>query len=201
VFNGDGSDEIGGGYLYFYKAPSDEEFEAESERLLNEIHLYDVLRSDRSMAAHGLEARTPFLDKNVVATWRAIDTFLRRPKAANDEGRGANIEKSILREAFVHDYLLPIDVLSRKKEAFSDGVSATTDSWYLKIAEYVKTLELSQETYTHNLPQTDEARWYRHLFVKNYGDKASTLIPHMWLPKWVEGATDPSARTLKDLYP
>ena len=201
VFNGDGSDEIGGGYLYFYRAPSDEEFEAESERLLKEIHLYDVLRSDRSMAAHGLEARTPFLDKNVVATWRAIATYLRRPKALNSEGRGAMIEKFILREAFVHDHYLPLDVLMRKKEAFSDGVSATTDSWYLKTSEYAKTLDQSQQTYTHNPPKTDEARWYRQLFTASYGDKAATLIPRMWLPRWIEGATDPSARTLKDLYP
>jgi len=201
VFNGDGSDEIGGGYLYFYKAPSDEMFEAESERLLKEIHLYDVLRSDRSMAAHGLEARTPFLDKNVVATWRSIATYLRRPKKNNAEGRGAMIEKFILRETFVHDHYLPLDVLMRKKEAFSDGVSSTTDSWYLKTSTYAKTLEQSQQTYTHNPPTTDEARWYRQLFVQNYGDKAATLIPRMWLPKWIEGATDPSARTLKDLYP
>lgn len=201
VFNGDGSDEIGGGYLYFYKAPSDEEFEAESERLLKEIHLYDVLRSDRSMASHGLEARTPFLDKNVVATWRAIATYLRRPKALNSEGRGAMIEKFILREAFVHDHYLPLDVLMRKKEAFSDGVSATTDSWYLKTSEYAKTLTQTTQTYTHNPPKTDEARWYRQLFTESYGDKAATLIPRMWLPRWIEGATDPSARTLKDLYP
>jgi asparagine synthase (glutamine-hydrolysing) len=92
VFNGDGCDEVGGGYLYFYAAPSDEEFEAESERLLKEIHLYDVLRSDRCMAAHGLEARTPFLDKAVVATWRAIGTALRRPRKANIYGRGAQME-------------------------------------------------------------------------------------------------------------
>ena len=176
-------------------------FEAESERLLQEIHLYDVLRSDRCMAAHGLEARTPFLDKNVVATWRTIDTFYRRPKVANEEGRGKCIEKSILREAFVYDYYLPIDVLLRKKEAFSDGVSSTTDSWYLKTSAYAKTLAATETTYTHNPPTTDEARWYRDLFVKNYGDEASTLIPHMWLPRWIEGATDPSARTLKDLYP
>lgn len=201
VFNGDGSDEIGGGYLYFYRAPSNEEFETESERLLHEIHLYDVLRSDRSMAAHGLEARTPFLDKNVVATWRAIDTYLRRPKKANDEGRGAMMEKSILRDAFVHDAYLPLEVLLRKKEAFSDGVSSTTDSWYLKTGEHAKTLNTTEQTYRHNPPTTDEARWYRQLFVSSYGDQAATLIPRMWLPRWIPGATDPSARTLKDLYP
>jgi asparagine synthase (glutamine-hydrolysing) len=60
VFNGDGSDEVFGGYLYFFKAPSDKEFEEESDRLLKDIHLFDVLRSDRCISSHGLEPRTPF---------------------------------------------------------------------------------------------------------------------------------------------
>jgi asparagine synthase (glutamine-hydrolysing) len=204
VFNGDGSDEIGGGYLYFYAAPSDEEFEAESERLLEEIHLFDVLRSDRSMAAHGLEARTPFLDKNVVATWRACATALRRPvKGPKDR---AQAEKQILREAFVADDYLPSAVLWRKKEAFSDGVSATHDSWYKRCQGYAAaggaTLE-QIKTMTaewHNPPQTQEAFYYRQIFEEMYGVQAACVIPHMWLPRWIAGASDPSARTLSTLY-
>ena len=196
VLNGDGSDEIGGGYLYFYAAPSDEEFEAESERLLNEIHLYDVLRSDRSMAAHGLEARTPFLDKSVVETWRAIDTGFRRPRHANAEGRGQCMEKTILREAFQNDCYLPFDVLWRRKEAFSDGVSSTTDSWYTRCQDYARNNYTTTESYTHNPPRTAEAAWYRTLFESTYGPNGATLIPHMWMPRWVVGTTDPSARTI-----
>ncbi|NBT47262.1 MAG: asparagine synthase (glutamine-hydrolyzing) [Actinobacteria bacterium] len=198
VFNGDGSDEIGGGYLYFYAAPSDEEFESETERLLDEIHIYDVLRSDRSMAAHGLEARTPFLDKNVVATWCAIDTSFRRPI------QGVSMEKQILREAFESDSYLPVDVLWRKKEAFSDGVSSTADSWYLRCSEFAKAQGLGLEDILcrtaewHNPPKTQEAYWYRMEFSKYY--TGVTTIPRMWLPRWIQGANDPSARTLKDLY-
>jgi len=198
VFNGDGSDEIGGGYLYFFAAPSDEEFEAEIGRLLDEIHIYDVLRSDRSMAAHGLEARTPFLDKNVVATWCAIDTSLRRPV------KGKTMEKQILREAFESDAYLPTDVLWRKKEAFSDGVSSTTDSWYLRCSEYAKSQGIGLDEILgstadwHNAPKTQEAYWYRMEFLKHYG--ATLTIPRMWLPRWIAGANDPSARTLKQLY-
>ena len=198
VFNGDGSDEIGGGYLYFYAAPSDEEFEAESERLLNEIHMYDVLRSDRSMAAHGLEARTPFLDKSVVATWRAIDTGFRRPRHANADGRGQAMEKTILREAFQVENYLPFDVLWRRKEAFSDGVSSASDSWYKRCQEHANMngYVANEETTVINSPKTAEAAWYRGLFEENYGAKAAALIPHMWMPKWVAGTNDPSARTI-----
>ena len=201
VFNGDGSDEIGGGYLYFYKAPSNEEFEAESERLLNEIHYFDVLRSDRCMAAHGLEARTPFLDKGVVQAWRSIATELRRPSKGGIDGSGIAMEKQILREAFDIGNWLPREVLWRKKEAFSDGVSSTSDSWYLRCSEYAQTkgLFVSWWQEEHNPPLTKEACWYRSLFEESYGKRFVTVIPHMWMPRWVNG-TDPSARTLTELY-
>jgi asparagine synthase (glutamine-hydrolysing) len=202
VFNGDGSDEIGGGYLYFYNAPSNEEFEAESERLLKEIHMFDVLRSDRSVAAHGLEARTPFLDKNVVATWRAIATGLRRPI----HGETDRMEKQLLRDAFLEDNYLPFDVLYRKKEAFSDGVSSKEDSWYKRCSEYAKKEGLDLETIKrqtvlwHNPPKTEEAYMYRRIFESHYSWIAAKTIPYMWMPRWVANASDPSARTLASLY-
>jgi len=193
VFNGDGADEIGGGYLYFNNAPSNEAFETECERLLSEIHMYDVLRSDRSMAAHGLEARTPFLDKNVVASWLSIPTQFRRPIL------GTVQEKRVLREAFEHDYIIPWEVLTRKKEAFSDGVSSTEDSWYKRCADYAKDKAMPEFHGTHNPPKTEEACWYRALFEASYPGAWATVIPRMWMPRWTT-ATDPSARTLQTLY-
>jgi asparagine synthase (glutamine-hydrolysing) len=88
VFNGDGSDEEWGSYMYFYKAPNDYAFEAECNRVLSEIHRYDVLRSDRSISSHGLEARTPFLDKQFVALAMSIPTELRRPLAKGPLAKG-----------------------------------------------------------------------------------------------------------------
>jgi asparagine synthase (glutamine-hydrolysing) len=193
VFNGDGSDEIGGGYIYFYAAPNDEEFEEDSERLLNEIHMFDVLRSDRCISSHGLEPRTPFLDKSFVAVWRSISTKYRRPTNAPRQ-----VEKYILRHAFQDDNLLPENVLWRKKEAFSDGVSSVNDSWY-KRCQTLAIDEKSRRIFLHNPPKTSEAYYYRTLFEEYYGSTASTLIPHMWMPRWIN-ATDPSARTLTTLY-
>lgn len=198
VLNGDGSDEVGGGYLYFYKAPSDEEFEFETERLLEEIHLYDVLRSDRGMAANGLEARTPFLDKSVVATWKSMDTLFRRPSKGSLEGRGIAMEKYILRQAFEEGNYLPYDVLFRKKEAFSDGVSSAETKWY-EVPED-PAIDLTTMASYHNPPKTQEAYRYRQRFNEVYGDAMATVIPRMWMPRWIEGATDPSARTLTGIY-
>ena len=46
VFNGDGSDELTGGYIYFLKTPNNIEFDKECRRLLTDIHTFDVLRSE-----------------------------------------------------------------------------------------------------------------------------------------------------------
>lgn len=213
LMNGDGSDECGS-YLYFYNAPSDEEFEAECCRLLDEIHLYDVLRSDRSISSHGLEARTPFLDKQFIATYRAISTSLRRPVV------GKRIEKQLLREAFDPSFgcpfeLLPSKVLWRKKEAFSDGVSPTATEtvkpWHQRISERVyasmtdeilegetsdNTLKRLCSDYTHCPPTSFESLWYRRIFEKIYGSNSVSVIPHMWLPRWCGNEKDPSATVL-----
>ena len=196
VFNGDGSDEVWGSYLYFFKAPNDYAFEADSGRLLREMHRYDVLRSDRSISSHGLEARTPFLDKQFVATAMGVPTSLRRP-SAGPEGR---IEKNLLREAF-DEGLLPGSVLWRKKEAFSDGVSSTEKSWFQEIQERILSGGLVPDNweelaskFADPKPKTPEAFYYRSLYEKFY-TKTGDYWP-FWMPRWSPETSDPSARTL-----
>lgn len=195
VFNGDGSDEIFGSYMYFYNAPNDFEFENECQRLLKDIHYFDVLRSDRSISSHGLEPRTPFLDRQFVQVALSIPTNFRRPI------KNSIPEKNILREAFDDGETLPYEVLWRKKEAFSDGVSSLEKSWYEIIQEKVEILvptnwrELAAQ-YTYMQPTTPEMYYYRMIFEQHYAGHAN-IIPYFWMPKWCEGATDPSARTLK----
>ena len=65
VLSGEGSDEIFGGYLYFHGAPNKEEFHEECVRRVKNLHLADCLRANKSTSAWGLEARVPFLDKEV----------------------------------------------------------------------------------------------------------------------------------------
>ena len=76
---GEGADELCQGYIYFHKAPSEEEGDAESRRLLEDLHYFDVLRADRTIAAHGLELRVPFLDHFMIHTYLSLDNKDKRP--------------------------------------------------------------------------------------------------------------------------
>ncbi len=197
VFNGDGSDEVFGSYLYFYNAPHGAAYEEEVSRLLEEIHMFDVLRSDRCISSHGLEPRTPFLDKQFVSVVRSIATTWLRPL------QGRQVEKWLLRRAFDDGATLPSDVLWRRKEAFSDGVSSPEKSWYEVIqeraAEFVPDdwSEKAEIQYPNMTPRTPEQYMYRYYFEAEYGKgNSQTVLPHFWMPRWSPGATDPSARTL-----
>lgn len=223
IFNGDGSDELIGGYLYMKKAGDGIEFDKECRRLLTDIHTFDVLRSDKSISSHGLEPRTPFLDRS----W--VDYFLSIPHRLRYVADDTVMEKHILRLAFSKEHflnsnqvqLLPSNVLWRRKEAFSDGVSTETRSLYQIIQEHTDKMvkETLGENFVffkhivastsdtiskihpdmalikkHLIPKTTEQFYYRQQFEKHYSGMGK-IIPYFWMPKYVN-ATDASARTL-----
>lgn len=203
IFNGDGSDELMGGYLYFHAAPNPLAFDKECKRLLSDIYAFDVLRSDKCISSHGLEPRTPFLDRGWVDYYLSLPISIRQPTAGN-------IEKKLLRSAFAkfEPGLLPDAILWRKKEAFSDGVSGTHKSWFQIIHERLEKMAETQEEeqqqgcsnkknkeYEVNTPITKEQIYYRELFDEAYPNTAD-IVPYFWMPQFIE-ANDPSARTLK----
>ncbi len=201
VFNGDGSDELTGGYMYFHMAGDEIEFDKECRRLLSDIHYFDVLRSDRSISSHGLEARTPFLDRSFVQQYLSI------PRHIRFHAKNNKCEKHLLRKSIdvCSPNLLPKKILWRTKEAFSDGVSVQSRSWYSIINEYMTEVVYQnnsmnevkkQKNYDHhNKPQTLEQLYYREQFSKHFNNVSEILVPYFWMPKYVE-ATDSSARTL-----
>jgi asparagine synthase (glutamine-hydrolysing) len=192
IFNGDGADELFGSYLYMFGAPDAASYEEEAKRLLKDIYLFDVQRSDRSISSHGLEPRTPFLDKHFVNTVLQVPVQYRRPTKKIPE-------KWILRRAFDDGETLPSEVLWRRKEAFSDGVSGDTP-WY-KLAQEMALKEIpswADDTaqYIHNVPTTAEMYYYRTVFDQFY-PSMGTILPYFWMPRWSD-SKDPSARTLKN---
>jgi asparagine synthase (glutamine-hydrolysing) len=191
IFNGDGSDELLGGYLYMSAAPDAIEFDKECRRLLKDIHAFDVLRSDKSISSHGLEPRTPFLDRAWVQFYLSLPVVVRWAPEKQ--------EKYWLRKSFSKEeygiQLLPDEILWRRKEAFSDGVGDRERSLYHILQESAPLME--EPLVDHNLPTTREQIYYRSLFEEYYPDNGH-VVPYFWMPKYVD-ATDASARTL-DLY-
>jgi len=191
IFNGDGSDELMGGYLYFHKAPSAIAFDSECKRLLSDIYAFDVLRSDKCISSNGLEPRTPFLDRGWVDFYLSLPVSMRRPQ----EGQ---MEKHLIRSAFAANEpgLLPNEVLWRKKEAFSDGVSGHHKSWFEIIKDKLTDFKrpLADTKYNENTPQTNEQQYYRYLYDELFPN-TSCIVPYFWMPRFIK-ADDPSARTL-----
>ena len=66
--------------------------------------------------------------------------------------QGVRVEKLLLRQAFdsYEPELLPTEILWRKKEAFSDGVSGNDGSWYKIITETISKLNKQQKRYILN---------------------------------------------------
>ena len=66
VLTGEGSDELFAGYLYFRDAPDKEALHKETLRIFDHLASVNLQRSDRMGMAHGLEARVPFLDVDML---------------------------------------------------------------------------------------------------------------------------------------
>jgi asparagine synthase (glutamine-hydrolysing) len=211
IFNGDGADEVMGGYLYFQAIKDSNTHIMERLRLLNEISSYDVLRSDKSIAGNGLEARTPYLDPEFIRAY-----FSASADVYSNE-RMPLVEKELIREALkTHKFqYLPLEVVNRRKEAFSDGVSGESKSWKDEIEERIVSHGImKQDAIKTHIKRSDgkmtaEQAYYKDLFSQKllrpyklkFEDLNSELYERLetrWMPRFVN-ATDPSARTL-DMY-
>ena len=194
LLTGEISDELFG-YKYTDFAPSAEEFQRESEKRIEELHMYDVLRADRCISVNSLEARVPFGDLDFVKYVLSINPELKLNKY--------NKGKYLLRKAFEEGDYLPKDILYREKAAFSDAVGHSMVDYLKEYAEQKYTddeFKVKCEKYSHAKPFTKESLLYREIFEKYYAGQGE-MIKDFWMPnKSWEGCNvnDPSARVLSN---
>ncbi|MGH3361352.1 MAG: asparagine synthase (glutamine-hydrolyzing) [Nocardioides sp.] len=112
VLTGEGADELFAGYAHYRDLAGAGDLRAELVRDISGLHSLNLQRCDRMTMAHGLEARVPFLDRDLVSLAARIPASW---KVSTAHGR----EKALLREAF--EGWLPEDLLWRPKEQFGDG--------------------------------------------------------------------------------
>ena len=193
LLTGEISDELFG-YKYTDFAPNAAEFQKESQKRMRELHMYDVLRADRCISVHSMEARVPFGDLAFVQYVMSIDP----ERKLNKYGKG----KYLLRRAFEGDWLPPA-ILWREKAAFSDAVghSMVDDLKAYAEEKYGDDWQKRAEQYAyHAKPFTKESLLYREIFEKYYPGQAR-MIKDFWMPNpaW-EGCnvSDPSARVLSN---
>ena len=193
LLTGEISDELFG-YKYTDFAPDAAAFQKEAQKRIRELYMYDVLRADRCISVHSMEARVPFGDLDFVKYVMSINP----EKKMNVYGKG----KYLLRRAFRGDYL-PESILMREKAAFSDAVGHSMVDYLKEYAEkkYTdKEFEEKSAAYTHARPFTKESLLYREIFEKYYPGQGE-MIKDFWMPNkdW-EGCNvnDPSARVLSN---
>lgn len=192
LLTGEVSDEIFG-YKYTDFAPNASEFQKEAQKRLRELYMYDVLRADRCISAHSLEARVPFSDTDFVQYVMSINP----EQKMNTYGQG----KYLLRKAFEQGDYLPLSILYREKAAFSDAVGHSLVDC---IKDFAETLYSESDVksaylkYDHAVPFTKESLLFRDLFAEFFPVHAH-LVKDFWMPnkEWKNcNVLDPSARVL-----
>lgn len=117
VLTGEGADELFAGYGYLRGFPDPADLGEELVRSVNGLHSLNLQRCDRVTMAHGLEARVPFLDRQVIALALRLPNEWKLTPAD-----GGVAEKRLLRLAFAG--WLPDELLWREKAQFGDGSGA-----------------------------------------------------------------------------
>jgi len=181
-------------------------------RKLERLHQFDCLRANKALAAWGVEARVPFLDREFLDTAMSMSPEAKMCGDVHASG-AKKIEKHILREAF--QGYLPEEVLWRQKEQFSDGVGY---SWIDSLKDFAESQvsdlerQRAEIDFPINTPDTKEGLYYRKLFAGHFGsNSAAATVPSgksiacstkealAWDESF-QGSEDPSGRAVSGVH-
>jgi asparagine synthase (glutamine-hydrolysing) len=155
VLTGEGADELFAGYSYLQAFADAGELHTELVRTVHGLHDLNLQRCDRVTMAHGLEARVPFLDRQVIAFALSL------PASWKQNGP----EKKMLRDAF--SGWLPDQLLWREKSQFGDG-SGAASVLTRAVEETVSEEELWQDAGLVDPPlRTREELAYYRIFARH----------------------------------
>ncbi len=184
VLTGEGADELFAGYAYLARITEADRLHAELVRLLRGLHHLNLQRVDRMTMRHGLEARVPFLDLNVIEAAMSADPRHKLPSPERPA-------KWLLREAF--NGLLPPAFLWRTKLQFDAG--AGTTGVLARLTRGRADLNLEREHATAAgvpLPRDEEEAWYYRLFRRRLDPARVRLTLGRWKPSAPPVKTDDS---------
>jgi len=167
VLTGEGADELFAGYDHLRDIEDSDELRLELIRSVEGLHNLNLQRCDRVTMAHGLEARVPFLDLDLIAVAQRVPIAWKLP---GEEGQ----EKAILREAFTG--WIPDEILWRRKEQFGDG-SGTADV----MAERARDLAPDDDWEQVRVPglpppRSREELGYQRVFAERLGGISSSGV-------------------------
>jgi len=158
VLTGEGADELFAGYTYHHAyAHNPRALADELTRSLGAMHNINLQRVDRITMGQGLEARTPFLDRDLIDFAQSIPASLKMK--ITGETPHETTEKWILRKAC--EDLLPADVVWRKKAQFDEG-SGTIDVLNQALSQLLGV--------TPPIDRDSEGRLYERLLREQYQD-------------------------------
>jgi asparagine synthase (glutamine-hydrolysing) len=167
VLTGEGADELFAGYTYHHDYADDPRALAdEITRALGTMHNINLQRVDRVTMSESLEARTPFLDRDLIDFAQSIPAELKLRRTDPDavEATGPTTEKWILRKACAD--LLPTALVWRKKAQFDEG-SGTVDALQVALRRMLGT--------EAPVTRAEEAALYERILRDSYVDAERIL--------------------------
>ena len=155
VLTGEGADELFAGYTYYRDIEDPDSLADELRRSITRMHNINLQRVDRMSMAHGLEARVPFLDREMIALGMQLPV-----KWKLKQVHGKRIEKWLLRKAF--EDILPHEIVWRDKLQFDQG-SGVADYATREIGRMARESSISSDG-----ARSDEEAYYRSLLSRAY---------------------------------